>query len=117
MSPNDELRVLAINTQQKRKGDSMNCIYLLRAENICFCLILKEVNSKCPVRCPFFTEGVPGSYQDALERDFDIDCLYCTRKQVPLGNIAEMITFYCTLYKTSYPLCIRCLYAKYKNEP
>ena len=95
----------------------MNCIYLLRAPNVGFCLKLKEVNTKCPTRCPYFTEGVPGAYQEALENHFDIDCQYCTRRIVPLSNLTATPLFYCTLYKTFHPLCYRCFYAKYLDDP
>jgi hypothetical protein len=117
MSPCHKLRVLAVNNQQRRNGVRMNCIYLLRAKNVHFCLRLKEVGTRCPPRCPFFREGIPGSYQGALEREIDIDCLYVTRTSVPRGGLRQKSVFYCSLYKSPRPLCPRCLYAKYKAEP
>ncbi|MFX1514774.1 MAG: hypothetical protein ACFFC6_00550 [Promethearchaeota archaeon] len=116
MSPCNNLKVLVVNNEQMRKGERMNCVYLLRAANIGFCLKLKEVNTKCPARCPFFVEGAPGSYQDALERELDIECLYCTRQNLPQFSTEEAPTFYCDLYKSSQPLCARCFYARYKSE-
>ena len=117
MSPCDKLRVVTVNYRPKRKGENVNCMYRLRAKHVNFCLKLKEVSTKCPTRCPFFKEGVPGSYQDALKREIDIDCRYSTRRLIPLRNIGDTPVYYCTLYRSPHPLCTMCFYAKYKAEP
>lgn len=117
MSPCNKLKTITVNNQPKRKGENLNCIYRLPAKNIDFCLKLKEVSTRCPTRCPFFREGVPGSYKDALEREIDIDCLYSTRRLIPLRNIGGKPVYYCTFYRSPQPLCPMCFYAKYKVEP
>lgn len=117
MFPCNRLKVLPSNTPYRRNGVRMNCIYLLQARNwVRFCLKLKEVDTKCPTRCPFFTEGNPSSYQEAVEKELDIECLYCTRQMVSHLNNEKEFLFYCDLYKSSPPLCARCFYARYDNE-
>ncbi len=108
---------ITTNPCKGKKHCQMNCMYLLKAKNISFCLKYKEVISKCPLLCPFFVEGKPGHYQDAIEKQFDIDCLYCTRKKVPQQKHNNEPTFYCSLYENSRPFCGRCLLVLYPNDP
>ncbi len=94
----------------------INCIYSLQANDISFCLKLKEVNIACPVFCPFFVEGESEHYQYALEKQFDVNCLYCTRKKSSLQHNTEELIFYCTLYENRQPFCSRCHFASYSPD-
>ena len=95
----------------------MNCIYLLQANNVSFCLHLKEVLFECPARCPFFAEGIPAHYQEALENQYDIDCLYCTRIKVSQQITIDDLMFYCLLRENFHPFCRMCPFALYKADP
>ncbi|MHA2246618.1 MAG: hypothetical protein ACXADY_16875 [Candidatus Hodarchaeales archaeon] len=117
MSRVKKLIELTLTEQNRRNGDSMNCIYNLHAKNISFCLKYKEVTFECSERCPFFTKGKPIHYQDALDKQYDIDCLYCTRKKVLQQKNANEVMFYCTLYRNPRPFCSMCQFALYKAEP
>jgi hypothetical protein len=94
----------------------MPCIYSLHAKNVCFCLKLKEVTFECPTKCPFFTKGKPTHYQSALDKQYDIDCLYCTRKKGLQQTTSDSLMFYCTLYYQSQPFCAMCQFALYNTE-
>ena len=109
--------VISTNPREEKNHCQMNCMNLLKAKNISFCLKYKEVITKCPLYCPFFVEGKPGHYQDALEKQYDIDCLYCTRKKIQQRNNRKELVFYCTLYKNSEHFCSRCPFALYHTNP
>ena len=94
----------------------INCIYSLRAQDISFCLKLKEVISTCPALCPFFVEGESEYYQYALEKQYDVNCLYCTRKKSSLQNNTEEQIFYCTLYENRQLFCSMCHFASYSPD-
>ncbi len=95
----------------------MTCIYSLHAKNICFCLKYKEVTFECPTKCPFFTKGKPAHFQSALDKQYDIDCLFCTRIKVSRQSTIDSLMFHCTLYNQSQPYCAMCQFALYKTEP
>lgn len=107
--------VITANPYNKKDHCQINCMYLLKAKNISFCLKYKEVINKCPLFCPFFVKGKPGHYQYAIEKQYDIDCLYCTRKKVLQDKNCNKMKFYCTLYKNSEPFCSRCPFALYQT--
>ncbi|MFX1285494.1 MAG: hypothetical protein ACFFB5_17785 [Promethearchaeota archaeon] len=108
---------LTKKNQKRRNADPLNCLYLLQAKNVCFCLKLKEITVKCPPCCSFYIAGEPASYQDALEKQYDIDCLYCTRREVSQPNAIETPMFYCRLYFQFQPFCGSCQFALYKADP
>ena len=91
----------------------INCIYSLQAQDISFCLLLKEVNIKCPAFCPFFVEGESEHYQYTLEKQYDINCLFCTRKKSSQHKFTDELIFYCTLYENPQPFCGMCPFASY----
>ncbi len=95
----------------------MTCINSLHAKNVSFCLKYKEVTFECPTKCPFFTKAKPAHYQSALDKQYDIDCLYCTREKVSQQSTIDSLMFHCTLYDQSQPLCAMCQFALYKAEP
>ena len=117
MSCFNKLIEVALEEQNRRNGDTMNCIYKLHTKNVSFCLKFKEVTFECPTKCPFFTAGEPVQYQDALQKQYDIDCLYCTRREASQLNAIDSLKFYCILNKQFHPFCSMCLFALYKTEP
>ncbi|MHA2247681.1 MAG: hypothetical protein ACXADY_22220 [Candidatus Hodarchaeales archaeon] len=106
-----------LEEQNRRNGDTMTCIYKLLAKNVSFCLKYKDVIFNCPTKCPFFTAGESGHYQKALQKQYDIDCLYCTRREVSQSNAIDSQKFYCMLNKQFHPFCSMCLFALYNAEP
>ncbi len=109
--------VITANPRKEKNHCQVNCKYLLKAKNISFCLKYKEVITKCPLKCPFFVEGKPGHYQDAIEKQYDIDCLYCTRKKVLQQKNNNEPMFYCSLYENPQPFCSSCPFALYQPDP
>ncbi len=106
---------ITINPQKRNPDKGLNCIYTLQSKNIQSCLKLKEPNVQCPPNCPFFVAGKPVHYQEALEKQLDIDCLYCTRKKNLDQLSKDKWVFFCTLEDNPNPFCSMCLFAKYSH--
>lgn len=96
-------------TDQVGNGKWKNCRFLLLAKHSSFCLKLKEENLDCPPRCPFFVEGRPGDYQDALEKQYDVNCLFCTRRKLSHLTPNDELAFFCDLRKNPQSFCSACL--------
>jgi hypothetical protein len=102
-------------SKKEKKLNKLNCIYSLLGQDISFCLLLKEANLDCPEKCPFFKQGKPETYQGAIEKEFNVDCVYFTRKKHDNEQLENTSEFYCTLYDNSHPLCKMCFFVIYKE--
>ena len=96
-----------IQNKDKNKQNGRKCIYLLQTQKTRFCLKLKEENIDCPPKCPFFVGEEVGCYEDAMQKQYHIECLYCTRKTGVDQNPIRFLMFHCTLFN-SQPFCSMC---------
>ncbi|MFX0013685.1 MAG: hypothetical protein ACFFB2_11125 [Promethearchaeota archaeon] len=78
-----------------------SCLYLIKGEEIHYCLRLKEWNELCPQRCPFYKQGEPGSLKEVKIQRYAIDCLQLTR----WINTNDEAEYWCKIYYTNRPTC------------
>ena len=90
------------------------CVYLANSAEISFCLKLKDFGIECPNLCPFFLKGEKIQLDYLLEKHYDLECLYCTRKKNKLRNNFEEYKIYCVLRKNFDPNCRLCPFTVYK---
>jgi hypothetical protein len=116
MTSINEIIEISVNPQKKSLKNGLNCLFALHAKNFQSCLKLKESNIQCPSNCSFFVEGKPAHYREVLEKQLDIDCLYCTWEKNLDQLFKDEWIFFCILTDNPSPFCRMCLFARYKID-
>ena len=97
---------------------NQNCIHLILSTDkmIAFCTAFKEwmvPSDACPKRCNRCVEGAVGKMEEVTQKKYELECLYFSRR---LSGESRGV-YYCSLYDQEAPLCVRCLFPMYIEDP
>ncbi|MHA2294043.1 MAG: hypothetical protein ACXACK_17930 [Candidatus Hodarchaeales archaeon] len=84
------------------------CLYLITShdDTLAYCLNLKHWNEPCPLRCPYYKSGSPGSLEKLEARHYQLNC----RKFIRKISLSKQASAFCNLYFMREPHCRKCNY-------